>query len=86
MSGEEISSSNEVPEWRVNVQELVTKTHTGIVLGLDEVMNYMGFTHSVTVTQGIEMLLDKKVMDGPTQKSRFRVAFIPNLNVTISNA
>ena len=86
MSGEEISSSNEVQEWRVNVQELVTKTHTGIVLGLDEVMNYMGFTHSVTVTQGIEIFLDKKVMDGPTPKSRFRVAFIPNLNVTISNA
>jgi hypothetical protein len=49
-------------------------------------MNYMCFTHSITVTQGIEMFLDKKVMDGPTPKSRFRVAFIHNLNVTISNA
>jgi hypothetical protein len=71
-------------EWRVDVRESVVTQDFCSILGLDAVMNYMSFNHSIIATNGIERFFEKQVHDGTVPTPRFRVAFITNVNMAIS--
>mmetsp|Transcript_21473 Transcript_21473/g.30751 ORF Transcript_21473/g.30751 Transcript_21473/m.30751 type:complete len:272 (+) Transcript_21473:171-986(+) len=84
MTDEMSSSQPTDEEWRVDVRESIVTQDFCSIFGLDAVMNYMSFNHSIIATEGIERFFEKQVHDWTGPKPRFRVAFITNINMAIT--
>ena len=73
-----------INEGVVDVEKSVFNTSFCSILGFDCVINYMSFTYNYKLPKPMETFMDKHVQVGNTKKPRFKVAFITDLNMAIT--